>query len=187
MQEWSLVVYLFRWLKIQTTFKIDSIPWNCVCIFKRISKQYCLDYYIKRRGSSFTETYRVFCERRKRVFTTSTTIMNRWNRVVRPSGMHLMFWTRCILSFQHFWTERFKFSRHLIYYIAGKNVLFFVKRVDSVRGNTLLVLYLFVWESCKWNKQCHIFNNSSMLQMLGKDHAVFLKKDFKFFFQAQCL
>ena len=107
MQEWSLVVYLFRWLKIQTTFKIDSIPCNCVCIFKKFSKQYCLDYYIKRRGSSFTETYRVFCERRKRVFTTSTTIMNRWNRDVRPSGMHLMFWTRCILSFQHFWTERF--------------------------------------------------------------------------------
>ena len=148
---------------------------------QKFSKQYCLDYYIKRRGSSFTETYRVFCERRKRVFTTSTTIMNRWNRDVRPSRMHLMFWRRCILSFRHFWTERFKFSRHLIYYIAGKNVLSFVKRVHSARGNTLLVFYLFVWESCKWNKQYYIFNNSSILQMLGKELVAFLKKILNFF------
>ena len=61
MHEWSLVINLFWWLTIQTTFKIDSIPCNCVCIFKTFSKQYCLDYYIKRKKcSSFTETCRYF-------------------------------------------------------------------------------------------------------------------------------
>ena len=46
--EWSLVKNLFWWLTIQTTFKIDPIPCNCVYIFKTFSKQYCLGYYIKR-------------------------------------------------------------------------------------------------------------------------------------------
>ena len=112
----SLVINLFRWLTIQTTFKIDSIPCNCVCIFKTFSKQYCLDYYIKRKKcSSFTETYRVFRERQKRVTQhISATIMNEWNRNVRPSGMHLIFWRPFIFSCQHFSTERFNFSWHLI-------------------------------------------------------------------------
>ena len=116
MHEWSLVINLFWWLTIQTTFKIDSIPCNCVCIFKTFSKQYCLDYYIKRKKcSSFTETYRVFRERQKRVSQhISATIMNEWNRDVCPNGMHLIFWRPCILSFQYFWTERFNFSWHLI-------------------------------------------------------------------------
>ena len=82
MHEWSIVINLFWWLTIQTTFKIDSIPCNCVCIFKTFSKQYCLDYYIKgKKCSSFTETYRVFRERQKRVSQhISATIMNEWNR-----------------------------------------------------------------------------------------------------------
>ena len=116
MHEWSLVINLFRWLTIQTIFKIDSIPGNWVYIFKTFSKQYCLDYYIKRKKcSSFTETYRVFRERQKRVTQhISATIMNGWNCDARPSGMHLIFWRPCILSFQNFWTERFNFSWHLI-------------------------------------------------------------------------
>ena len=107
---------LFRWLPIQTTFKIGSIYCNCVCIFKTFSKQYCLDFYIKRKKcSSFTETYRVFRERQKRVTQhISATIMNEWNRNVRPSGMHLIFWRPFIFSCQHFSTERFNFSWHLI-------------------------------------------------------------------------
>ena len=48
--EWSLVKNLIRWLTIQTTFKIDSIPCNCVRILKTFSKQYCLDFYIKRKN-----------------------------------------------------------------------------------------------------------------------------------------
>ena len=136
LHEWSLVINLFRWLTIQTTFKIDSIPCNCVCIFKTFSKQYCLDYYIKRKKcSSFTETYRVFRGCRKRVLQhISATIMNGWN---------------------------------------GKNVLSLVKRIHSVRGNTVLAFYLFVWASCKWKKQYYTFNNSSILQMLGKNHCCF--------------
>ena len=112
----SLVINLFRWLTIQTTFKIDSIPCNCVWIFKTFSKQYYLDFYIKRKKcSSFTETYRVFRERQKRVTQhISATIMNEWNRNVRPSGMHLIFWRPFIFSCQHFSTERFNFSWHLI-------------------------------------------------------------------------
>ena len=108
----SLVINLFRWLTIQTTFKIDSIPCNCVCIFKTFSKQYCLDYYIKRKKcSSFRETYRVLRERRKCVSQhIYTTIKNGWNRDVCPNGMHLIFWRPCILSFQHFWTEKIQFS-----------------------------------------------------------------------------
>ena len=88
MHEWSLVINLFWWLTIQTTFKIDSIPCNCVCIFKTFSKQYCLDYYIKgKKCSSFTEIYRVFRERQKRVSQhISVTIMNEWNRDVCPKG-----------------------------------------------------------------------------------------------------
>ena len=119
MHEWSLVINLFWWLTIQTTFKIDSISCNCVCIFKTLSKQYCLqyclDYYIKRKKClSFTETYRVFRERRKHILQhISATIKNGWNRHVCPSGMHLIFWRPSVLSFQHFWTERFNFSWHL--------------------------------------------------------------------------
>ena len=116
MHDWSLVKNLFWWLTIQTTFKIDSIPCNCVCIFKTFSKQYCLDYYIKReKCSSFIETYRVFRERWKRVsqhfYATS---MNGGNRDVCPNGMHLIFWRPWNLSFQHIWTEWFSFSWHLI-------------------------------------------------------------------------
>ena len=114
--EWSLVKNLIRWLTIQTTFKIDSIPCNCVRIFKTFSKQYSLDYYIKRKKcSSFIETYRVFRERRKRVSQHfSATSMNGGNRDVCPDGMHLIFWRPWILSFQYVWTERFNFSWHLI-------------------------------------------------------------------------
>ena len=180
MHEWSLVKNLFRWLTIQTTFKIDPIPCNCVCIFKTFSEQYCLDYYIKRKKcSSFTETYRVFRERQKRVsLHISTTIMNEWNRDVSPKGMHLIFWRPCILSFQYFWSERLNFSWYLInicllhshfcssvgffllviaalsknlsVHNGEKNVLSLVKRIHGVRGNTLLVFNLFVWASCKW-------------------------------------
>ena len=112
----SLAINLLRWLKIHTTFKIDSIPCNYVWIFKTFSEQYCLDFYIKRKKcSSFTETYRVFRERQKRVTQyISATIMNEWNRNVRPSGMHLIFWRPFIFSCQHFSTERFNFSWHLI-------------------------------------------------------------------------
>ena len=179
--------------------------------FKTFSEQYCLDYYIKRKKiSSFTEPYRMFRERQKRVTQhTSATIMNGWNQDVCPSGMHLIFRRPCILSFQHFWTERFNFSWYLIIicllhshfcssvgiflldlaalsqnlsvHNAGKNVLSMVKRMRGVRVNTLLVFYLFVWTSWKWKKQYYTFNNSSILQMLGKDHVLFLKKDFKFF------
>ena len=172
------------WLTIQTTFKIDSIPCNCVCIFKTFSKQYCLDYYIKRKKcSSFTETFRVFRESRKCVSQhISATIKNGWNRDVCPNGMHLIFWKPCIFSFQYFWTERFNFSWQLINiclfhshfywrvgvfllvlavlsqnlsaHNAGKNVLSLVKHI---RGNTLLVLYLFVLASCKWKKSALYF------------------------------
>ena len=116
MHDWSLFKNLFRWLKIRTTFKIDSIPCNTVCIFKTFSKQYCLDYYIKRKKySSFIETYKVFRERWKRVSQHfSATSMNGGNRDVCPNGMHLILWRPCILSFQHFWTERFNFSWHRI-------------------------------------------------------------------------
>ena len=116
MHEWSLVINLFGWLTIQTTFKTDSIPCNCVCIFKTFSKQYCLDYYIKRKKcSSFTETYRVFCELRKHVLQhISATIKSGWNRDVCPNGMYFIFWRPCILSFQYFWTERLNFSWHLV-------------------------------------------------------------------------
>ena len=38
MHKSSLVINLFRRLTIQTTFKIDSIPCNCVCKFKIFSK-----------------------------------------------------------------------------------------------------------------------------------------------------
>ena len=210
MHEWSIVINLFCWLTIQTTFKIDSIPCNCVCIFKTFSKQYCLDYYIKRKKcSSFRETYRVLRERRKRVSQhIYTTIKNGWNRDVCPNGMHLIFWRPCILSFQHFWTERFNFSWHLINicllhshfclslgrffasfscFVAKfirsycrKNVLSLVKRIHGVRGNTLLVFYLFVRAPCKGKKQHYTFNNSSIFQMLGNDHLLFLKKILKF-------
>ena len=113
MHEWSLVKNLFRWLTIQTTFKIDSIPCNCSCIFKTFSKQYCLDYYMKR--DSFIETYRVFRELWKRVSQHfSATSMNGGNRDVCPNEMNLVFWRPWHLSFQHVWTERFNFSRHLI-------------------------------------------------------------------------
>ena len=116
MHDYNLVINLFWGLTIQTTFKIDSIPCNCVCLFKTFSKQYCLDYCIKRKTfSSFTETYRVFRERRKRVSQhNSVTIKNVWNRDVYPNGMHLIFWRPCILSFQYFWIERFNFSWYRI-------------------------------------------------------------------------
>ena len=187
MHEFSLVINLFWWLTIQTTFKIDSIPCNCVCIFKTFSKQYCLDYYIKRKKcSSFTETYTMFRERRKRVSQhISATIKNGLNRDVCPNGMHLILWRPCNLSFQYFWNERFNFSWHLIdirllhshfcssaevfftslaalsqnlsVHNSGKNVLSLVKRIHGVRGNTLLVFYLFVWASCKWKKKTILY------------------------------
>ena len=114
MHEWSLVINLSWWLTIETTeiHSIDSIPCNSVRIFKTFSRQYCHDYYIKRKKcSSFTETYRVFRELQKRVLQhISGTIMNHWNRDVCPNGMQLIFWRSCILSFPYFWTERFNFS-----------------------------------------------------------------------------
>ena len=99
--EWSLVMNLFWWSINQTTFKIDSIPANCVCIFKSFSTQYCLDYFIKRnKFSSFIETYRVFRERRKRISQhISATIKNGWNRHVCPNRIHLILWRPCFLSF----------------------------------------------------------------------------------------
>ena len=62
-------------------------------IFKIFSKQYCLDYYIKRKKcSSFTETYRAFRERQKPVTQhVFVTIMNGRNRDVSPSGMQFIF------------------------------------------------------------------------------------------------
>ena len=112
MHEWSLVINLFWWLTIQTTFKIDPIPCNYVCIFKTFSKQYYLHYYIKsKKCSSFTKTYRLFRERQKRVSKhISATIMNEWISDVCPNGMHLIFWRPCILSFQYFRIERLNFS-----------------------------------------------------------------------------
>ena len=114
MHEWSLVINLSWRLTIQTTeiHSIDSILCNCVRIFKTFSKQYCLDYYIKRKKYSFfTETYRVFRELQKRILQhISATSMNDWTRDVCPDGMHLIFWRSCILSFPYFWTERFNFS-----------------------------------------------------------------------------
>ena len=56
-----------------------------------------------------------------------------------------------------------------------KNVLSLVKHIHGVHENTLLVFYLFLWESCEWKKQYYIFNIFSMFQMLGKDHELFLK------------
>ena len=116
MHEWSLVINLFWWLTIQSTFRIDSIPCTCVCIFKTFSKQYYPDYYIKgKKCSSLTETSRVFCERQKRVSKhISATIMSEWNRDACPNRMHLIFWRTCILSSQYFRTERFNFSWYLI-------------------------------------------------------------------------
>ena len=205
MHKWSLVKNLFWWLTIQTTFKIDSIPCNCVCIFKTFSKQYCLDYYIKRKKcSSFIETYRVFRERRKRVSQHFSTIsMNGGNRDVCPDGMHLIFWRPWTLSFQHVWTERFNFSWHLINIcllhshfcssvgilllvlialsqnLSVLNVLSMVKRIQGVLGNTLLVVLFFSLSVLQMKKkQCYTFNNSSILQMLGKDHVLLLKKRF---------
>ena len=171
MHEWSLVLNLFRWLTIQTTFKIDSIPCNCVCLFKTFSKQYCLDYYIKRKKcSSFTETYIVFHERQKRATQhISATIMNRWNHHVWPRRMHLIFCRPCILSFQHFWTERFNFSWHLLnicllhsHFCSSVGIFLLVlaalpQNLSVHRGNTLLVFYLFVWASSKWKKQVLYF------------------------------
>ena len=49
MHELSLVINLFWRSTNQTTFKIDSIPCNCVCIFKIFPKQFCCDYYIERK------------------------------------------------------------------------------------------------------------------------------------------
>ena len=49
---------------------------------------------------------------------------------------------------------------------AGKNILSLVKRIHGVRVNE--------------KNQHYTFNNSSMLQMLGKDHVLFLKKILKF-------
>ena len=62
-----------------------------------------------------------------------------------------------------------------------KNVLSLVKHIHGVHENTLLVFYLFLWESCEWKKQYYIFNIFSILQMLGKDHGLFLKKILKVF------
>ena len=127
----------------------------------------------------FYRKYRVFGERQKRVTQhIFVTTINGWNRNVRPSGMHLIFWRPCILSYQHFWTERFNFSWHLInicllhshfcssvggfllvlaalsqnlsFHNGGKYDLSLVKHIHGIRGNILLVFYLFVWVSCKW-------------------------------------
>ena len=62
-----------------------------------------------------------------------------------------------------------------------KNILSLGKRIHSIRRSTLLVFYLFIWASCKWKKQYFTFNNSSVAQMLAKDHVLFLKKILKIF------
>ena len=62
-----------------------------------------------------------------------------------------------------------------------KNVLSLAKRIHGVRGNTLLVAYLFIWASWKWKKQYYTFNVFSILQLLAKDNELFLKKTLKFF------
>ena len=43
-------------------------------------------------------------------------------------------------------------SQNLSLHNAGKNVLSLVKCIHGLRGNTLLVIYLFFWASCKWKK-----------------------------------
>ena len=160
--------------------------------------------YKKKKCSSFTETYRVFRERQKRLTQhISATIINRWNRNVRPSGKHLVFWRPFIFSCQHFSTERFNFSWHLINIcllhshfcssvgilllvlialsqnLSVLNVLSMVKRIQGVLGNTLLVVLFFSLSVLQMKKkQCYTFNNSSILQMLGKDHVLLLKKRF---------
>ena len=182
-----------------------------MCKFKTFSKQYCLDYYIKRKScSSFAETYRVFRERQKRVTPhISATSMNGWNRDVRPSGMHLIFWRPCIFSFQYFWTERFNFSWHLInicflhshfcssigifllvlaalsqnlsVHHAGKNVLSMVKRIHGVCRNTNGVLSISLC-ILKW-KNSIIFSIILLyFKCLAKTRCCFLKKILKFFF-----
>ena len=116
MHEWSLVKNWFWWLTIQTTFNTDSILCNCLYIFKRLSMQYCLDYYIKRKKcSSFIETFRAFREHQKRVSQHFSAIsVNGRDRDVCPNGMHLISLRPWNLSFQHVWTERFNFPWHLI-------------------------------------------------------------------------
>ena len=174
-------------------------------IFKIFSKQYCLDYYIKRKKcSSFTETYRVFRERQKPVTQhVFVTIMNGRNRDVSPSGMQFIFWRPCNLSFQHLWTKRLNFSWHLINIcllhsqfcssvgilllvlialsqnLSVLNVLSMVKRIQGVLGNTLLVVLFFSLSVLQMKKkQCYNFNNSSILQMLGREHVLLFKKRF---------
>ena len=163
MHEWSLVINLFRWLTIQTTFKIDSIPCNCMYIFKTFSEKYCLDYYIKRKKcSSFTDIYRVFRERRKRVSRhISATIMNGWNR---ECALTECTWNFEDLAFCPFNISELKdstfhdtcsrvgnfllvlapLSQNLSVHNAGKYALSLVKRIHAVCGNTLLVFHLFV-------------------------------------------
>ena len=139
-------------------------------------------------------------ERRKRISQhISATIMNEWNCDVRPSRMHLIVWRLCILSFQHFWTERFNFSWHLIniclfhshlcsgvgFFLqvlaalsqnlfplnAGENLLSMVKRIHGVCGNTRLVFYLFVSASWKWKKKKkQTVSGPKILQLLGNSN-----------------
>ena len=152
MHEWSLVINLFRWLTIQTTFKIDSIPCNWVYIFKTFSKQYCLDYYIKRKNVHPLQKHVVFRERPKRVSQhISATIMSRWNRDVCPNGMHLIFWRTCILSFQYFWTGRFSFSLHLI------NICLLHSHFCSSVGVLLLVLAALSQNLCVHNNMSSLW------------------------------
>ena len=93
--KWNLVINLFRWLTVQTTAKINSVPCNCACMWKHfLSMLPRLLYNI--------------------LLHISAAIMNGWNRDVCPSKMHLICWRPFILSFQHFWVDRFNFSRHLI-------------------------------------------------------------------------
>ena len=71
-------------------------------------------------------------------------------------------------------------SQNLSVHSAGKNVLSLVKRIRASAG-TLCWCFIYLFESLvNEKKQRYTFNNSSILQMLGKDHVLFLKKILKF-------
>ena len=71
-------------------------------------------------------------------------------------------------------------SQNLSVHNAGKNVLSLVKRIHNVRGNTLWC-FIYLFESLvNEKKQHYTLNTSSIVQMLGKDHVLFLKKILKF-------
>ena len=162
MHAWSLVINIFWWLTIQTTFKIDSISCNWLYIFKTISKQYCLNYYTKRKKwSSFTETYSVLWEPKTQI--------KLWYVPYQNALDILKNWYLDVLA---------ALSQNLSNHNGRKYVLSLVKHIHGIHRNTLSVFYLFVWASYKKEKkkQYYTFNNSSTVQMLGKDHVLFKKR-----------